>query len=372
MEGVPNEIILEVAQRLDTKSLLNLMLTNKTIHKLIKDHQQSVLMNFMLRFITPPPDVALSSEVFLRRPIEKNTFAMAAEMERREAHAEDVLTSDYLKGAIPDDFRALEPQKKKVFYALMKKAILRCDQVADVAANAPCRPLEEQWYRQMKGQYFLPHDIPIGFRMKDPCSNLGARPSQREFLRTLPKEDIAAMCYLMLMMSRAFYYNNTALAEGDTNFPEHQVVFKECVLRHGTWFAWGQMCGDDSWKNMSRNMQRIGWTELISFELGDQETPASLHSTLSELFTEYYVPDLVDDDLADRKLVPFIPQVVLGLINGGQEEQPTGEAIEEATQQAADEAAEYTAEEAMGEVVEKVVQGLIEAAVEGATGEDQD
>ncbi|KAI1451484.1 hypothetical protein F4805DRAFT_95330 [Annulohypoxylon moriforme] len=40
---------------------------------------------------------------------------------------------------------------------------------------------------------------------------------------------------------------------------------------------------------MTRNLRRIGWTELIGFELDNEEIPASLYSTLSEIFTEYYI-----------------------------------------------------------------------------------
>ncbi|KAI1206507.1 uncharacterized protein F4807DRAFT_439378 [Annulohypoxylon truncatum] len=347
MEGFPSEIVLGIAECLDSKSLLNLMLANKQLHALISNHERSISTNIVSNFVIPPIGTVLSSEMFMRRPVTEGTFQMAAEIAKRDTHTEGVLNSDFVKRSMPARFESSSAEQKQVLHALLKKAILQCNHIADIAVKSPCRPMNEMCYNWMKGKFFEPRDLPLGYRLMDPCTNMGARASQREYLTTLAKEEIAMIYFLVTTLSWGFFLDNFDLAHADTNFPERQVVFKECVLRHGSWFAWSHILGDGAWKSMADKVQKIGWTELVSFELGDEDTPPSLHSTLVERFNELYMSDPSAWDGTTNGQVNVLSQVVYDLVTGDEKE-------------------EKPAEKSAEEIAEEVVMELLEAAVEEA------
>ncbi|KAI2464579.1 hypothetical protein F4781DRAFT_67863 [Annulohypoxylon bovei var. microspora] len=343
MVSFPREIVLGIAECLDTKSLFKLMMVNKQLYELITQHQRSVSLRLVSDFVAPPVGNVFSSEVFMRRVIPHGTFAMALEMEKRNAHIEAVLDSDFFTHAIPGRLESLTPEQEKRFRVLTKKAIAQCDCVADIAANFPCHPIAEMWYGRLKGPYFEPRDLPLGFRIRDPYSNIRARQSQREYLFTLSKEDIAMIYFVLTTLSWGFYLDNFTLANADTTFPERQVIFKECVLRHGSWFAWGHIRGDDPWEMMTEQMMRLGWAELVSFELGGENAPASLHSTLAERFDDLFMPtDQSDPDNVMQSQVNILNKTVKDLVTGVSDEKPAEKKPVE------------------DEVVEEVLEGLLE------------
>ncbi|KAI0889300.1 uncharacterized protein GGS22DRAFT_69686 [Annulohypoxylon maeteangense] len=361
MEAFPIEMILGVAENLDAKSLSALMMTNKRFYSLISKHERSISVRIVSGLGVPPTDVMLSSEAFLRRPIKKHTFQMVAEAQKRDAHIEDILNSKFFNDAMPDRFEPCNAHQKQLLRALVKKAMIQCNRIADVASNSPCHPMKAIWYEWMKGSFYLPFDLPLGYRMRDPCTNMGARDNQRDYLRSLPKKDIAMIYFLLTTMSWGLYLENPNVAEADSNFLERQVVFKEGVLRHGSWFTWGYLVGDATWKSMAHKMQRIGWTELVSFELGEEDTPAALHSTLVSLFDQFYVSTQIDPTNVNPAAV--VLDVVWDLVTKDKEEQS---AEEQSTEEQPTEV--QSAEEPLDEATEIAGEILEEIIEEVATG----
>ncbi|KAI1086369.1 hypothetical protein F5B19DRAFT_162694 [Rostrohypoxylon terebratum] len=283
------------------------------MYTLIKTHERSISKRVLKALSTNTLIKVLSSEVFVRRPLEVGSFPMICEMEKRDAHAEGVLGSPFFKQGLSARLASITSRQKDVLHALLKNALAHCDHVADIAANYPCTPVSEAWYNRIKGKYFDARDLPIGFRLKDPFTNFDARDAQRDYLNSLPKEEIAIIYFLITTLSWGWFLENMDLAQADPAFPERQLVFKECILRHGSWFAWGHILGDAAWHRMTSKMQKICMTELVRFEVGDEESPASLHSSLAARFYDFYMPDPPDAN-KDHKNV--LGRVVHDMVTG--------------------------------------------------------
>ncbi|KAI1417022.1 hypothetical protein F5Y13DRAFT_153562 [Hypoxylon sp. FL1857] len=247
----------------------------------------------------PPMGNILSSEVSARRCIKHGTFEMVMEMEGREARIDDILSnSSYINFLTPLRLGPLNVIQQERLRALLKRAMSHCDRIADIAANKPCEPIAHQWYQQLKARRLEVFNLPLGFRLRDPSTNLGARPLQLEYIKTLSAEDAAMVSYLLAALAGGFCQATVDLAAADPLFPERLIVFKESVLRHGSWFAWGYIHGGEAWKKMMVAIIYVGMIELTSFELGvveeddeDGTMPPSLQAGLLARFNELYPSD---------------------------------------------------------------------------------
>ncbi|XDG09206.1 hypothetical protein ABKA04_008821 [Annulohypoxylon sp. FPYF3050] len=344
MNSSPPEIILGIAEHLDTKSLVNFMKTSKKVHQLIDGHQHSISKSIASHLITHPLPNVFSSEAFMRRPLEVGRMETAVELEKRDAHTESVLRSSFFKQGLSSRFTSLDAKQNETLHYLVKNAMKQCNHIADIAANAPYTPSGEIWYAKLKGAYFDHRDLPVGFRMKDPYSNLGARQAQREYIESLAEEDLAMINFLLTTLSAGFLIENFDLAQADATFPERLVVFKECILRHGSWFAWSYILGDAVCHRMADKMQRVGLTELLSFEFGDEQAPASLLSTLSDRLKHFYLPE---GSAWSHTNADVLGRAVYDLVAGGKKE-------------GAGEAADKVAKEVLDEVLETTLEGVME------------
>ncbi|OTA59303.1 hypothetical protein K449DRAFT_385333 [Hypoxylon sp. EC38] len=346
METLPCTMLLEVVERLDVKSTLKLMETSKSICDLIRNYQFSISMAQVARFTMPPVGNVLSSEVFERRCIQHGTFEMALEMEQREARINDILSnSGYINFVTPLQLGPLNVTQQKKLYDLLKRAMQHCDRIADIAANKPCSPIGRLWYIQLEKKRFEAFDMPIGFRLKDPITNLGARQAQLEYINSLSAEDLAMIYYLLAAMAQGYYRESEEWVPSDPIFIERQTVFRECVLRHGTWFTWSHIRGDKSWKNMAYAIIRVALVELTSFEFGmdpedEEETPPSLQSALMDRFGVLYQCE------DDSGWAPEMFKVVRRIVKGTREadevkgEEDAEDAAEDETVQEDDDQAE--------------------------------
>ncbi|KAI0152132.1 hypothetical protein F4776DRAFT_13905 [Hypoxylon sp. NC0597] len=339
MEKLSYTLLLEVVERMDVKSTLKLMETSKSMYKLIRDYQFSISMAQVASFTMRPVGNVLSSEVFLRRCIQHGTFEMALEMERREARINDILSnSGYINFVTPLQLGPLNVTQQERLYDLLKEAMRHCDRIADIAANEPCQPIDRQWYMQFKKRRFEVFNMPLGFRLKDPITNYEARPAQFEYINNLSAVDIVMISYLLVAMSDGFYLECKDWVDSDPVFYERQTVFRECVLRHGTWYTWSHTRGDESWKKMAYAIIRVALVELTSFEFGidpedEEDVPPSLQSVLMDRFNVLYPSE------NDGAWAPELFKVVRRIVKG------TSEADEVEGAEEGEDAAEQTEED---------------------------
>ncbi|KAI2621197.1 hypothetical protein GGR54DRAFT_92074 [Hypoxylon sp. NC1633] len=285
MHPLSTDLILSVAERLDVKSMLKLTETNKGLCSLIKSYERSLMVSRLGNFIDPPRGTVLSSEPFLRRPLQYASFSMVKELEKREFQIDDILkNSTYVNLAAPALLGALNLEQQGCFYALMKRAMSQCNRIADIAANSPCKPSAEQWYYCLRREFWEIPNLELGFRQRDPYTNYPARFHQRMYISSLPLEDVAMLFYLVNSLSLAFLNSRAAFNASDPAAFERATMFEDSILRHGSWFAWAHIRGDGEWRHMADRISAVGLVEITNYETGQEGSLPSLKSALLDRF----------------------------------------------------------------------------------------
>ncbi|OTA99775.1 hypothetical protein M426DRAFT_16093 [Hypoxylon sp. CI-4A] len=282
---IPDDLIVCIAERADIKTIFALMASSKRTYGVIKKLERSICITNQRRFMFPPRGNIFSSEICLRRRIKNGTFAMVKEMEMREERIAQVLKSSFMQQALnapPGGVKLTSDEEQERLLALLARAMAQCDEIADIGANEPCAQISPQWYSKLVNRGFNRLDLPLDDRLNDPYTNYLARPTQREYIKSLSLEDAVMLSYLINVMGVGYYLWSIDTLDSDTSFPERITSFKECVLRHGSWFAWAHVCGNTGWRSMAVRIADLGFGELLRFELGEYEVPRSLQSVLLE------------------------------------------------------------------------------------------
>ncbi|KAI1137790.1 hypothetical protein F5Y05DRAFT_386363 [Hypoxylon sp. FL0543] len=352
MGPFPNEVVLAIVEQMDTRSMCRLMETSKTLCKLIRDNERSISKRQFAKYGTPVGNV-LSSDLFFRRRLNYGTFKAVKEMEMREARIDDVLrNSGYINLAAPIHLGPLDVVKQERLYLLLKQALKHCDNIADIAANPPCAQMIQPSYRRFEVGHFRRYNVPYGFQLQDPVTKHRTRQLHVEYIQNLPAEDFAMVIYLLSALESGYSQIMSHLANFDPTFPERVVVVKECVLRHGSWYAWGLACGDNHWRIMTDAISQVGMVELIKFEFGleTEETEEelkepNLHSGLWNRFKSLFPTD----GTGYARLYQLVGRLVNG--SGDEDEGGDGEKAgeEETEEQAEEEAKKEVREESKGE-----------------------
>ncbi|KAI1658358.1 hypothetical protein F4813DRAFT_388633 [Daldinia decipiens] len=289
MASFSRDLILEIAQNLDAKSLFKLCETSRENNMLLKTYQRSLSQLRLAEFPVPPPGDVLSSELYLRRPIKHGSFQMLLELENRRSRVKEILTASphFNIGSPPGLGELTNPQQERLC-AFLYRAFAQCDYIADIAANVPCGTPEAQWYGHQFMKWWGGRELEQGFREKDPYTNYPARPAQKEYIRNLSKQDCIMIYYLINMMGSCFVKSREDWILSDPVFDERITVFEECVLRHGSWYAWAHFMGGSEWVSMTIDIASVGMTELHRFEYGNEDAMCSLLSVLVERFNELH------------------------------------------------------------------------------------
>ncbi|KAI1098887.1 hypothetical protein F4804DRAFT_102894 [Jackrogersella minutella] len=345
MDMLPVELILHVAEQLDIKSIVKFMCTNKRTHSILCDQQQYFFLRRLPQFMVAPSSDVFSSEIYLRRPLQYASFEMAYEMETRTARIEAIIASEFADVTSGADIGALSLEQHKYLAYILKRAMSHCDYIADIAAHTPCKPIAKIWYEKIQTDWKA-FDVPLGYRLMDPYTNLEARPVQAAYIQTLPAEDLVMIYFLLEVLKTSFINANFERYEDDTSFPERIDVFGECVLRHGSWFAYSYILGGAPWDAMANDIMVLGDVERIGFELGEVDTPTSLGVSVRERFEELFPCEKRSEDAKNgvshtldplyalepqgERLRAAITYIVTGKAEGADIED---EAIEEATEE---------------------------------------
>ncbi|KAL7627949.1 hypothetical protein AAE478_002145 [Parahypoxylon ruwenzoriense] len=331
MNVLPSEVVLTVVERMDTASTAKLMETNKWLNAVIRSHQRSICKARMAAFTLPPTGDVLSSEDYYRQRLPHGTFSMIRELEKREAQCDEVVqSSKFINTAWPPGMGFLTDIQQERLRALLKQALMRCNQIADIAANAPCSPLSLCYYSFVETGEFEDPDLPSPDRQLDPITNFAARDHQLEYIESLPLEDLAILYYTINAMGLGYL---SKYGEGIVSEPslfERTTVFEECLLRHGTWFAWSAICGEGIWTEMAEKIQNIGWTELNMFEDGVEGTKPTLKSMVLRQFKRLAKPDDEDNDTWHDLMIHRLFNMIKDLVVGPDEKKEAAEAAAEA------------------------------------------
>ncbi|KAI0525791.1 hypothetical protein F5B22DRAFT_587787 [Xylaria bambusicola] len=281
IENVPNEIVLQIVEYMDSWTCLRFMKASKKSYMLIEAHEHSISKGRAAAFTLPPLGKALSSRTDQRDVISKDTFAMTRELELRE------LRSDLLVGECPSIFclvsppwfPPLPPSARSRLEPVLKRALHQCDRIADIAANES--PLPPQCYHALLEEVdeLSSSTLYSSDESLNPLANPKARPKQIEYIRSLLLEDVAGLYMLVNLIG----YGMMACYQFSTPSMEVKTTIEECVLRHGTWFVWACLRSELS---LASCMIDAGRVELRQWESGALKGPDGLKMTLTGRFRE--------------------------------------------------------------------------------------
>lgn len=294
---LPSELIIHLAEQLDVASLIQLMLTNKRLRKLILLYERSICKSKLSRLAFLSRDGqrnkhshfnVLSSASVEREAYQSLSFPGILELELRERRIEEILGSGYIDLASPPGLQPLTPVQQLRFVNILRRSLHHCDAIADVAANVVDLELPDYDYTNVSsGVWNLVSGLDLEVRHRDPFANVEARSAQIAYLGALPVEDLAGI-YLTIMAVSSGHIRDRPALQGDPNFAERITVFEECTLRHGTWFLWAQVIegskhngkNDLTLREMTGHMLLAGFAELIGWETGDELLPPGLRMSL--------------------------------------------------------------------------------------------
>lgn len=212
---------------------------------------------------------------------------MVGELERRDDRINRILQhSSFVNVAHPPGLTQLNNAQQELLRSLLKRSMWLCDHIADVAMNKPGTTVREETYAPLKTRFYEKGNQIMGYRLMNPINNPLARPFQREYIQSLPLEDIAIMYYLVNTLSANFLRERTEWIESDPVIQERATVFEESVLRHGSWYLWAQFSDDHQWQSLAAKIGELGLMELADYETGAEGSEPSLKQGLISRFRE--------------------------------------------------------------------------------------
>ncbi|KAI1744058.1 hypothetical protein F4680DRAFT_280499 [Xylaria scruposa] len=283
---MPSDIILLIVEQMDTDTRNSFMATNKGIRMLIETYEHSISKNRAASFTLPPLGNVLSSSAVVRRVLPKNTFAMVRELELRDNRMDRLIRECPRIFCLeaPPWLPCLTARQQARLRLILKRALYQCDRIADIPSNMSDPPIPPEYYHAIKDRVYewpvaLSSDL-IGDFKFNPLTRPNARPKQIEYIESLPLEDIAGIFILINMLG----YGLTCICS-DTGF-ERKTIIEECVLRHGTWFVWSRLLGDQRMQELAGCVISAGMVELKRWEAGAFYDPPGLRMRLTRCFNE--------------------------------------------------------------------------------------
>ncbi|TGJ87678.1 hypothetical protein E0Z10_g1111 [Xylaria hypoxylon] len=312
IKAVPNEIVLQIVEHMDTITRRCFMATNKRISALIESHERSISKIRVDRFALPPLGNILSSATDERYVLLNNTFSMVLELEIRENKINRLIQEcpKVFYMTSPPWLPSLTPLQQTRLPPILTRALHQCDHIADIAANGSCPPIPSKYYHAiLDGVYELPSALLSSndeLNEFNPLTNRNARSKQIEYIQSLSLEDVAGIFILVNMIGYGLMCSYPA---SSTSY-ERKTVIEECVLRHGTWFVWSRLLGGPGMRELAGFIISAGRAELRQWEAGALDGPPGLKMTLIGRLRELLSGD-PEDEVADT-VAKTLKRLVLG------------------------------------------------------------
>ncbi|GAP82529.2 hypothetical protein SAMD00023353_0100760 [Rosellinia necatrix] len=285
---MPNEILLTLAEHMDTATRLCFMASNKKLYNLINSYEHSISESRAASFPLPPLGNILSSSTHERHVLRPYTFKIVRELELREHRIARLVKywPQLVSCECPYGLPALTVSQQARLGSVIRRALNQCDRIADIAANEPCVLIPPRYYDYIFDEmYSLPEAMGSTdeeLSKFNPLTRIDARLRQIEYIRSLSLEDIAGLFTLVNMIGYQSISSKTITPEKFAS----KVITEECILRHGTWFVWSDLLGDIDMIVLASYIVEAGKTELRGWEAGTFNAPPGLKMTLSKRFRE--------------------------------------------------------------------------------------
>ncbi|KAI0106232.1 hypothetical protein GGR51DRAFT_176406 [Nemania sp. FL0031] len=296
---MPDEVILCIVEQMDTITRKCFMATNKGTSALIESYEHSIAKRRAASFTIPPLRNILSSSTEERFVLSTDTFSGIIELELRESRIDRLLQEcpQFFCLPSPPWLPSLTPKYQARVEIIFKRALQQCDRIADIAANEPSVRIPVEYYHAILDEVYRfptaltsPHDDLYKF---NPLTRPDARLRQIEYIQSLPLDDIAGIFLLVESIGYGLMYN-TNKSLGVSSRYERKTVIEECVLRHGTWFAWSRILGGPDLQELASCIISAGRAEAAHWESGDIDGLHGLKMTLISQFAKLVGSDIIE------------------------------------------------------------------------------
>lgn len=247
MAYLGHDIILLIAEQLDSASLVSFMLTCKANHRLIMGHERSITKARITTSICdpilwPPFGTVLSSSPNDRRCLDREvlgplSFAVAKELEMRARRINNLFSTDSttssrscgqslteaLSRIIP--FRDLPSSQMERLVDGLRGACMVADRIADCAAVVHANRGTEVG-RGNNEAWIIEHEVHL---------------ARQRYIRSLPPIRLAFLTLLAGLVG-AKYAQDLPRLDSDPLRWERVTAFKETVLRYGTLVIHALLC----------------------------------------------------------------------------------------------------------------------------------
>ncbi|CAH0019537.1 unnamed protein product [Clonostachys rhizophaga] len=172
-------------------------------------------------------------------PVHTNTFVGVEELQRRDHDIEVLLRAPSLliknpHDGIPHSWPAFpNTNSRSLLQALLKRAMTRCDVLAD---------MEGQAIFEMAGELFWFIGIPDGPQLVRGLTLSRTLKLQKEYLESLSLDSLIEVYFLGTYLAEC-RHQKTCVPTMDVEYFKREQAFQEAVLRHGSWAMYNEFRG---------------------------------------------------------------------------------------------------------------------------------
>ncbi|KAF3768983.1 hypothetical protein M406DRAFT_71941 [Cryphonectria parasitica EP155] len=324
---VSQDLLLEIAEHCDLKTLSSLMQTCKHVYLIINSYKQSIAKAKIATYISPPTGLVLTSRDEKRCVIPlRNSLHTVRELQRREDRVDSILDrGGFMLTDRPDTLGLGSLASLEKFKAGLRDALYITDQIADLAAHPSLDQAggvsdvkARAWHTMSDSTTDVRSTgvntlsaynarLALHFRKMRQLRQL-----QIDLLRSLPTR---LLCWLLTLAaggSKGYARYCMRLLESDPGMGHARVMaFKEVLLRGGGFILWGFLRGRGPLHSFVKAAIWACTEEVMFFEwsggwgwgaVGEDEAraPDGLHMTIMDELRQRFV-EAKREQIAENK-----------------------------------------------------------------------
>ncbi|KUI62922.1 hypothetical protein VP1G_10051 [Cytospora mali] len=303
---VGKELILDIAEKCDRKTLLSLLQTNKEIHALISDHEHSISAAKLKNFLIPPQSHLMTSKDEERSVIfKKNSFATVQELELRERRMNSILNHGGFLLTNSTKSLGLTTDSLDKLKAGLKRAMYITDCLADVTADPEILDLMIKMARRVaalrRDGLDTESDEDIA-ALRDAEAETRAevtkaiRAKQSTIIMGLSTLDLAFLLTLGEGAMVGWQRYMAKYATSDVRFYNKMDAFGELILRWGCFILWGFVRGTGKLLSHIKDSITVVAEKIWRYEMGFDQTDNGLSMTVYKELKERVLEAKHKDD----------------------------------------------------------------------------
>ncbi|KXH31745.1 hypothetical protein CSAL01_13209 [Colletotrichum salicis] len=294
---LPGHLLLLVAEHADFAQIQALRATCKTNRALLDSYQHTVTRLNAARYPCAPCNHILASDTREREVLPKDTFDTIRELETRHRHIEEIIHGAYL--AFWEEYELQDATKADTIRSNLKRALWQCSTIADLETHSiryrdDIIPRRDPCVKSLIHQEIILHDAPppdgwhLALREVHESNRQDVRFRQIAHVRALPSDELAGIVVLAHLASQGYRRDRapTTNGLGRPEIIEMGVCMAENTIRHGVFFLYGNVAGDEDGRHHARLLLDDTFEEMRRWEAGDPSVLPGLTMSVASKFCE--------------------------------------------------------------------------------------